>query len=34
MVKLEQFNLDNLYLMDLEVVIDEVAVSKINGYLK
>ncbi|MEA3497748.1 MAG: tetraacyldisaccharide 4'-kinase [Campylobacterota bacterium] len=34
MVKLKQFNLADVYLMDLEVTIDDDCVAKIDGYLK
>lgn len=34
MVKLEQFNLDNIYLMDLEVQIENTALKSIEKYIK
>jgi len=34
MVKLEKFNLENLYLMKLQIIIDEESIKKINSYNK
>jgi len=33
MVKLEQFNLDNIYLMNLEIEIDKMQIDKIDSYI-